>query len=410
MTKKNQLNVYLVGGAVRDQLLDRKVIERDYVVVGSSITQMLALGFTQVGKDFPVFLHPKTKEEYALARTEKKQGHGYTGFICDASNEITLEEDLLRRDLTVNAMALANDGTIIDPYNGKADLQNRILRHVSPAFSEDPLRVLRVARFAARYKYLSFSIANETMSLMTSISQSGELTSLSAERIWKEMESAFTEKSPEVFFQTLKECKALNALWPDLANLWDVEIPSNKVSYGKHTMRTLQQAVKLTNKVNIRFAVLCHLLSPIPENSNKCDLAESVQLVDNICQLLKVPNQIKTLALKVRRWYLQIEYVFELDDNTILSMFNTLDVWRKPQEFSDLLVACQAIAVPLTKEVKHNYPQAEYLSSLAKLCRSVNARAYVNKGLKGPTIKQAMEDERLRKIDYFRANYASAMK
>ena len=215
------MQVYLVGGAVRDTLLGRPVTERDYVVVGATPDDMLAKGFTQVGKDFPVFLHPRTNEEYALARTERKSGAGYTGFICDASSEVTLEEDLRRRDLTVNAMAQDDSGNIIDPYNGKADLENRCLRHVSQAFSEDPLRVFRAARFAARYAYLDFYIAEDTIALMTSMATSGELKALSAERVWQETKRSLLEQSPEVYFSTLAKSKALPSWFMELSDVID---------------------------------------------------------------------------------------------------------------------------------------------------------------------------------------------
>ena len=223
------LNVFLVGGAVRDKLLARSVKDKDYLVVGSTVDDMLALGYQQVGKDFPVFLHPKTKSEYALARTERKQGQGYTGFSCYFAPDVTIEEDLKRRDLTVNAMAMDNNGNIIDPFHGQQDLANRVLRHVSDAFVEDPLRVLRVARFAARYHSYGFSIAPETLTLMTQLSQSGELVSLTPERVWQEMQRSLQDDHPEVFFEVLHQCQALKVLWPELDILWGIP---NPCTYG----------------------------------------------------------------------------------------------------------------------------------------------------------------------------------
>ena len=280
ITTISELDVYLVGGAVRDQLLNRAVKDHDYLVVGASVKQMLSLGFNQVGKDFPVFLHPKTKQEYALARTERKQGQGYTGFACYAEPDVTIEQDLLRRDLTVNAMAQGSDGKIIDPYNGQQDLENRILRHVSDAFVEDPLRVLRVARFAARYHSYGFTIADETLALMTKISESGELSTLSAERVWQEMQRALAEElslidinstekveqaNPEIFFQVLHQCQALKAIWPELDALWGVPNPAQwhpEICSGDHTMMVLQQAVLLTkdNEIKLQSALLHYVM------------------------------------------------------------------------------------------------------------------------------------------------------
>jgi len=266
--KNSQLNTYLVGGAVRDKLLNRPIKDKDYLVVGATVEQMLTLGFVQVGKDFPVFLHPKTKAEYALARTERKQGQGYTGFSCYFAQDVTIEQDLLRRDLTVNAMAMDDNGEIIDPYNGQKDLNDRILRHVSEAFVEDPLRVLRVARFAARYHKYGFSIAEETQLLMQEISASGELKTLTPERVWQEMQlsladgGASSDKNsgnPEVFFQVLQQCNALDELWPELAILWGIPNPAlwhPEICSGIHTMMVLQQAVLQTQTLPVRKMII----------------------------------------------------------------------------------------------------------------------------------------------------------
>ncbi len=337
----SSLNILLVGGAVRDTLLNRTITEKDYVVIGATREKMLALGFQQVGKDFPVFLHPQTHAEYALARTERKQGQGYTGFVCYAEPDVTLEEDLLRRDLTVNAMAMASNGDIIDPYNGQRDLNNKILRHVSNAFTEDPLRVLRVARFAARYHSYGFTIAPETMALMTKLSRSGELKALSAERIWKEIYRSLEESNPEVFFNVLYQCGALEELWPDLHKLWGVPNPKlhhPEICSGIHTMMVLQQAVQLSSKTSVRFAALCHdlgkSLTPTDQwPSHKGHETSGLVLIENICQTLKVPNNHKSLALKVCQYHLHCHKAFELKASTILSMFDKLDIWRKADEF-----------------------------------------------------------------------------
>lgn len=399
----SELNTYLVGGAVRDTLLNREILERDFLVVGATSEQMIALGFEQVGRDFPVFLHPKTKDEYALARTERKQGHGYTGFTCFASPDVTIEEDLIRRDLTVNAMAMDENGNIIDPYNGQADLEKKILRHVSPAFIEDPLRVLRVARFAARYFQYGFSIATETLALMQSISESGELQALSAERIWKETQRSLLESNPEVFFNTLYDCGALKEIWPSLHQCWMVpntEKHHPEIYTGVHTMMALKQAVLLSRKCDVRFAVVCHDLgkglTPIEElPSHKTHEKLGLPLVKNICENLKVPNHYKSLALKVCEFHLHCHRAFELKPSTILKLFDSLDVWRKPEEFNDFLLACQADALG-RKGFEHNtYPQKNYLEQLAKAALQVSAKTFVKQGLKGLEIRNAINNERL---------------
>ena len=321
-----QLNFFLVGGAVRDALLNRNVVDKDYVVVGSSVDEMLSLGFIQVGKDFPVFLHPKTKQEYALARTEKKSGQGYTGFNCNAAEDVTLEEDLLRRDITVNAMAMDNTGKIVDPYNGQNDLNNRVLRHVSEAFIEDPLRVLRVARFAARYHEYGFTVAPETLTLMTQLSESRELLSLSGERVWQEMERSLADPNPQIFFQVLYQCQALKSLWPDLHNLWGIPNPERwhpEICSGIHTMMVLKQAVLLSEKTSVRFASVCHDLgksltedSTLP--SHPGHETAGLPLIEELCARLRVPTAHKSLALKVCQFHLHVHKAFELKPSTIL--------------------------------------------------------------------------------------------
>ena len=408
-SNNNTLNTYLVGGAVRDQLLERPILEKDFVVVGSTPKQMLALGFTQVGKDFPVFLHPKTKEEYALARTEKKQGQGYTGFVCNADPTVTLVEDLARRDLTVNAMAINADGEIIDPYNGLNDLNKKILRHVSSAFIEDPLRVLRVARFASRYHYLGFTIADETLALMTKISQSGELSALSPERIWKELERSLGEKNPEVFIETLRKCNALEKLWPELNALWGIPNPAKwhpEICSGVHTLMVLQQACLLSPSPVIRFAALCHDLgkSLTPKSlwpSHHGHEKAGVGLIERFCKQYRVPKQYQQLALLVSEYHLHTHKAFELNASTILRMFDALDVWRKPEQLGQFLLVCQADFNGRLGKENDAYPQADYLTSLYQACIAVTAKAFVEKGLKGKAIKDAIHNERLNVIASF---------
>jgi len=423
----SDLDVYLVGGAVRDQLLKRSVKDHDYLVVGATVKQMLALGFNQVGKDFPVFLHPETKQEYALARTERKQGQGYTGFACYAEPDVTIEQDLLRRDLTVNAMAMDANGKIVDPYHGQQDLKDRILRHVSDAFIEDPLRVLRVARFAARYHRYGFTIAPETLKLMTKISESGELSALSAERVWQEMQRTLSEDSdseeeneqasPEVFFQVLHQCQALKAIWPDLDNLWGVPNPAQwhpEICSGVHTIMVLQQSILLTknnkNKTAIRFAALCHDLGKgLTENelwpSHRGHEKAGLPLVENISNQLKVPTYCKQLALKVCEHHLHCHKAFQLKASTLLRIFNQLDVWRKPQEFDDFLIACKSDFLGRLGFENRSYPQEQYLKDAMNAARQVNAKAFVEQGLQGIAIKEAMVKERLNVIKKIKQEY-----
>jgi len=421
ITNIPELDVYLVGGAVRDQLLNRAVKDHDYLVVGASVDKMLSLGFNQVGKDFPVFLHPKTKQEYALARTERKQGQGYTGFSCYAEPDVTIEQDLLRRDLTVNAMAMTSEGKIIDPYHGQQDLENRVLRHVSDAFIEDPLRVLRVARFAARYHRYGFTIAPETLALMTKISKSGELLTLSAERVWQEMQRTLAEDtdseneleqaSPEIFFQILHQCQALKALWPELDALWNVPNPAQwhpEICSGVHTMMVLQQAVLLTknhdNKTAIRFAALCHdlgkgLTASEHWPSHRGHEKAGLPLVEKIAKQLKVPTHYKQLALKVCEHHLHCHKAFQLKPSTILKIFDQLDVWRKPQEFEDFLIACKSDFLGRLGFENRSYPQEQFLKAAVLAACQVNAKTFVEQGLTGIAIKEAMAKARLNAIE-----------
>lgn len=404
------LNYFLVGGAVRDKLLNREVVDNDYVVVGSTVEEMLRLGFSQVGKDFPVFLHPKTKQEYALARTERKSGSGYTGFECDASSKVTLEEDLLRRDLTINAMAMDENGNIIDPYQGQADIENRVLRHVSTAFIEDPLRVLRVARFAARFHNYGFTIAPDTLALMTKLSESGELLSLSGERVWQEMERSLADENPEIFFKVLYECQALKSLWPDLHNLWGIPNPERwhpEICSGIHTMMVLKQASLLSKKTTIRFASVCHDLGKSLTKDEKLPShpgheTAGLPLIEELCKRLRVPTIHKSLALKVCQFHLHCHKAFELKANTILKLFNQLDVWRKPEEFDDFLLCCQADFTGRLGFENRNYLQKEFLFAAFELLSKVTAKPFVEQGLKGSAIKQAITEKRLAELKVFK--------
>ena len=405
------LNFYLVGGAVRDNLLQRPINDRDYLVVGATVEQMLSLGFLAVGKDFPVFLHPQTKEEFALARTEKKQGKGYTGFSCYFAPDVTIEDDLKRRDLTINAMAMARDGTLIDPFNGQQDLKNKQLRHVSPTFAEDPLRVLRVARFAARYHALGFSVADETLGLMLQITASGELATLTPERIWQEMRKSLLDNNAEVFFNVLRQCHALKVIWPDLDKLWGIPNPAQwhpEICSGIHTMMVLQQASRLSDELDVRFAALCHDLGKIltaPEHypSHHGHEKSGLPLVEHACKKFKVPNKIKQLALLVCEYHLHCHKALTLRANTILKLFNAIDLWRKPEQFEAFLLACEADFRGRKGLENNPYPQKDYLQQCALAAQKITAKAFVEQGLQGIAIKQAITKARIYAIKAIKA-------
>jgi tRNA nucleotidyltransferase (CCA-adding enzyme) len=400
------VQIYLVGGAVRDELLGYPFDERDWVVVGATPEQMLAAGYQQVGKDFPVFLHPKTKEEHALARTERKNGKGYTGFSVYAAPDVTLEQDLQRRDLTINAIARDNDGKLIDPFGGQADIEQKILRHVSEAFAEDPLRVLRVARFYARYAHLGFSVAGETLALMRQLSNSGELTTLSPERVWQETAKALSCQRPAAYFQLLYNCGALKTLMPELAALWGVPQPQKwhpEIDTGLHTLLVLEQAAALSDKLPIRFASLVHDLG---KGVTPAELLPAhhgheytgLTLIEQLCQRLRVPNDCKELALKVCEYHQLVHKARELKPATVLKLFNGLDVWRKPQQLADVLLCCTADLRGRTGFEQAGYPQAAYLQQLAKAASAVDVTTIVASGLQGPAIGEAIQRARLAAI------------
>jgi tRNA nucleotidyltransferase (CCA-adding enzyme) len=357
-----ELETYLVGGAVRDRLLGREVEERDWVVVGATPERMLALGYRQVGRDFPVFLHPETGEEYALARTERKSGHGYTGFVVDSDPGVTLEQDLARRDLTVNAMAEDAAGNLVDPWGGLSDLRAQILRHVSPAFVEDPLRVLRVARFAARYAPLGFTIAPETLALMRQIAASGELLHLPAERVWQELERALGEASPQTFFATLGDCGAQAALFPD----WPVE---------PDQLQRLQRAAELCGAGEVRFAALTAQLPP--------------EALTRLCERLRAPNSYREMSLLCSRFGAGAA---QPGAESTLALLDNTDAWRRPERFADFLVACSAI---------FHLPEqrADTLRQALARCRHIDAGRFRDAGLRGPEIGAGIQRERLRILE-----------
>jgi tRNA nucleotidyltransferase (CCA-adding enzyme) len=400
------VQIYLVGGAVRDTLLQYPIKDKDYLVTGATIEQMLELGYQQVGKSFPVFLHPETHQEYALARTEKKSGSGYTGFVCDFSTDITVEQDLQRRDLTVNAMAMDSGNNIIDPYNGQQDLQDKLLRHVSGAFSEDPLRVLRVARFAARYHHLGFTIADETLALMSHITKSGELLSLTPERVWQEIQSSLAEQSAQVFFEVLHDVGALAVLLPELDSLWGVPNPAKwhpEIDTGIHTMMVLHQACLLTASLEVRFAALCHDLgkglSPIDNLPHHHGHEKSgVALVKNICQRLKIPNDFRELAEIMSQFHSHIHRAFELKACTILKVFDKTDAWRKPYRFNQFLIACKADLQGRTGFENKEYPQSEFILDLLQAANKVAVQDIIKSGFSGAEIRVELSKRRIAEI------------
>lgn len=405
---------YLVGGAVRDNLLGYPFHERDWVIVGATPQQMLDLGYQQVGKDFPVFLHPQSKEEHALARTERKNGKGYTGFSVYAAPDVTLEQDLLRRDLTINAIAQADDGSLVDPFGGVADIKQKILRHVSDAFAEDPLRVLRVARFYARYAHLGFTVAEETQALMQKLSD--ELDTLTPERVWQETAKALSEPTPQAYFQLLHDTGALAVLMPELDALWGVPQPPQwhpEIDTGIHTLLVLEQATALSERLDIRFASLVHDLG---KGVTKPELWPAhhghehtgLPLIKQLSERLRVPNDCRDLALLVCEFHQIIHRAGELKSGTVLKLFNAIDVWRKPERLEAILLCCTADLRGRTGFEQASYPQAAYLRQLANAARSVNVKQLIARGLTGEAIKQGLQRSRLDAIKTAKAQLKPA--
>ena len=400
------MKIYLVGGAVRDQLLNIQYQDKDWVVVGTTPDELIAQGYKQVGADFPVFLHPKSQEEYALARTERKSGHGYQGFSVDFGKDVTLEEDLVRRDLTINAMAQDENGIIYDPFNGQADIQTKTLRHVSDAFSEDPLRVLRVARFAARFHHLGFSVAEETIALMKQISESGELKHLTPERVWVETQKSLHEKSPWIYFEILKQCNGLKDTFSELDELFGVPQPEKhhpEIDTGIHSLLSLEQACTLSDDGDVRFAALMHDLGKAKTNKEKWPqhiAHETLGLkpIKKMCDRLRVPNQYRELTLKSCEFHTHIHRAFELKASTLLKVFKQCDAIRKPERFEKLLLVCQADAQGRTGLENTPYPQAVYIQKMLTAWNSINNQDIVATGVTGPELGQAIEQARINAI------------
>ncbi|MDE2450417.1 MAG: multifunctional CCA addition/repair protein [Gammaproteobacteria bacterium] len=400
------MQVYLVGGAVRDRLLGRPVKERDWVVVGASPEELERQGFVPVGREFPVFLHPQTHEEHALARLERKVGPGYRGFTTQFSPDVTLEEDLRRRDLTINAMAQTPSGEIVDPYGGRSDLQARLLRHVSDAFIEDPVRVLRVARFAARYAELGFRVAEETVALMRTMTDSGELAALVPERLWQETERALGESRPEVFFETLRECGALQVIFPELAALYGVPQPPRwhpEIDTGVHVMLALRYSASQGTSTAVRFAVLMHdlgkaLTAPEHWPSHRGHEEGGVPVIEALCARLKVPNAFRDLAVLTARHHAVVHRAAELRPATVLKLLEATDAFRRPERFEEMLAACEADARGRTGLEAQPYPQRDYLRRARTAAAAVSLDEKERQGLMGLAIGERIREKRLAAI------------
>lgn len=411
------MKTYLVGGAVRDELLQQPVKERDWVVVGATPDAMIEAGYRPIGKDFPVFLHPETREEYALARTERKTAPGYHGFRFYTDPNITLEQDLQRRDLTINAIAKDENGALIDPCGGLTDLQERKLRHISKAFAEDPVRVLRVARFATRFDRSGFKIAEETQDLMQQMVASGEINTLVPERVWAEMHKALSEDYPSVFFNILRACGALKILLPELDRLWGIPQPKRwhpEIDTGVHTMMVLDQAARLTNNTQVRFAALVHDLGKgtTPANilpAHHGHEHRSVELVKQVSQRLRIPNHYRDLAIIVARYHGCYHRVIEMKASTIMEKLRAIDAFRRPARFEQFLLACEADARGRTGLEGIQPPQTQQMREMYQAAASIDVQPLI-KGLKGASAALAIKREQIEKIEAVRQTWQETRK
>ena len=405
------MQVYLVGGAIRDEQLGLPVRERDWCVVGARPDELAALGYKQVGKDFPVFLHPETSEEYALARTERKTAPGYHGFAFDFAPDVSIEDDLRRRDLTINAIARSEDGEIVDPYGGMADIERRVLRHVSDAFAEDPVRILRVARFAARFHDLGFTVAEETLSLMRDIVDAGEADALVPDRVWKETETALAGNNSRVFFETLRECGALAATYPEVDALFGVPQPEKwhpEIDTGLHTMMVLDQAAALSDDLAVRFACLVHDLGKATTPkfrlpSHPGHEHRGCKLIRKLCQRLPVPNACRDLGLLVSEYHTHCHRALELRPKTIIKVLEATDSFRRPERFEKFLLACEADARGRAGLEDRAYPQADYLRDAHFAATAIDT-ARIAKEHEGGNIARAIRRARIAAVAEFRAS------
>lgn len=407
------MQVYLVGGAVRDALLGQAVKERDWVVVGGTREELLRLNYREVGRDFPVFLHPDTHQEYALARLERKISPGYRGFTVEFGPDVTLEEDLARRDLTVNAIAQAADGTLVDPHGGRRDLEARVLRHVSPAFVEDPVRVLRVARFAARFAPLGFRIAPETLDLMRSMVARGEVDALVAERVWQETEKALREPKAAEFFRVLRECGALARIYPEIDALFGVPQPAEwhpEIDTGIHTLMVLDQAALLSPDLKVRFAALVHDLgkgSTPPEQwpGHKGHEERSVSLIEKLAERLRLPGDYRDLSVIVARYHGNVHRAAELTPSTILEFLERADAFRRPERFTQVLLACEADSRGRAGLENLPYPQRPYLEAARAAAAAVKPSAQDIATHSGEKIAELLRRRRLQAITELRGQW-----
>lgn len=407
------MKIYLVGGAVRDELLGYPFVEKDWVVVGATVDDMLSANYQQVGKDFPVFLHPVTKEEHALARTERKTAAGYKGFEVHASPDVTLEEDLIRRDLTINAIAKDDNGEFIDPFNGIEDINNKILRHVSDAFAEDPVRILRTARFMARYAHLGFRVADETMALMKDMVTAGEVDALVAERVWQEMEKALAEKTPASFIGVLRGCGALNKILPELDCLWGVPQPAEhhpEIDTGIHTMLVLEQACILSDDAQVRFAALVHDLgkgsTPKKDWPRHIDHeSRGAEIVKNVCKRLRVPNEYRDLAERTARFHLHYHRAFELKPATVVKTLVQLDAFRNPERFEKFILASEADARGRPGYENQDYPQSEYLRQALIAAKNIDVSELRKLGFENQKLANKINEARTNAVQELKKTY-----
>ena len=400
---KPPMETYLVGGAVRDHLLNLPVKDKDWVIVGAKPEQLMALGYKQVGADFPVFLHPKTKEEFALARTERKSGHGYKGFDVSFDSNVTLNEDLERRDLTINAIAQDERGKLIDPFNGQADIEQKRLRHVSDAFREDPLRVLRIARFSARFYHLGFTIADDTNTLLREMVQSGELEHLVQERVWAETSRALTTQTPSEYFRVLKRIGALKIIFPELDRLFGVPQPFRwhpEVDTGIHTLKTLEIARSRTDNIDVLMAAVCHDLGKgltsadiIP--SHRGHEGKGADLIKRIAKNYRWPVKTAILAENVARYHTHCHNIFTLKPSSILKLLTNINAFRNEEQADLFTMVCEADALGRSGFESSSYPQRNFLLNCLTLCNTVNAQEFIEQGITGKAIGESIMERRI---------------
>ena len=411
------MKTYLVGGAVRDELLSYPYHEKDWVVVGATADEMTTAGYQQVGKDFPVFLHPDTKEEYALARTERKTAAGYRGFNVHASPDVTLGEDLIRRDLTINAIAKDENGTITDPYNGVKDINDKVLRHVSTAFSEDPVRILRVARFLARYAHLGFTVADDTMTLMKTMVNAGEVDALVPERVWQEMQKALSERTPTAFITTLRDCGALQIILPELDCLFGVPQPEEhhpEIDTGIHTLMVLEQACLLSDDSDVRFAALMHDLgkgtTPKTEWPRHIEHeARGADIVKQVCQRLRIPNEFRDLAERTARFHLHYHRALELKPATVVKTLEQLDAYRKPERFEKFLLASEADARGRPGFEDKEYPQGNFFRQALTCSKDINIQELRAQGYENLKLANKIRDARIDAVAELKARFKESL-